>query len=86
MNYKELVAAAIKTGYTVSVYDGEEWAVKRSTNFAEIVEMVDAVEEAGLRFRDGKNIVGWALIIPSLDPSEEIADCWEKTAEEFGIY
>lgn len=61
--YKHFIKYALKDGYTVSVYDGEEWQVKRSTGYKAIVEAVESVEEAQLRIRDKDgNIKGWARV------------------------
>ena len=44
--YLNLVKHAIGLGYTVSVWDGEEWQVKRSTSLKAISEAVKSVDEA----------------------------------------
>lgn len=61
--YKHLIRHAIAAGHTVSVWDGEEWQVKRSTAYKAIVEAVESVDEATLRIlsRDG-GIIGTALV------------------------
>lgn len=74
-NINSMIGEAIKRGLLVSVFDGEEWAVKRSANKKEILEAINSVEEAQIRLRDaGGNAVGWALLIPSLEDDESIAD------------
>lgn len=61
--YKQLVKYVIKDGNTVSVWDGEEWQVKRSTGYKAIVDAIESVDEAQLRIRDQQgNILGWALV------------------------
>ena len=55
--YKHLIKHALKAGYTVSVYDGEIWEVKRSTSYKAIVECVESVEEAALRIRDKEGAI-----------------------------
>ena len=74
--YIELVKKALYLGYTVSVWDGEEWQVKRSNLYKAIVDAIESVEEAQVRFRDcAGEITGWALIIPfGVDPDETLAD------------
>ena len=54
--YKDLVKYALKNNDTVSVFDGEEWAVRRSVSFQEIVDAIESVEEAELRIRDTDEI------------------------------
>ena len=74
--YKALVKYALSMGHTVSVYDGEEWAVKKSTAYNAIVEAVESVEEAELVIRDAEgNKVAWALVQPfGLADDETIVD------------
>ena len=75
--YKHLIKHAINDlGYTVSVFDGEEWPVKRSTIQRDIYAAIDSVEESQLRFRDKEGkYVGWALIIDYADePENSVVD------------
>jgi hypothetical protein len=74
--YSNLIATALKKGFTVSVWDGEEWQVKRSSKISEIVDAVKSVDEAQLRFRDSTNeIVGWALCSAyGLEADETVID------------
>lgn len=50
--YKHLVKYALAQGLTVSVWDGEVWSTKRSTNYQEIIDDIEGLEDATLRFRD----------------------------------
>lgn len=73
--YIDLVKTAIKQGYTVSVWDGGEWQVKRSKSLKAIMEAVKSVEEAQLRIRNGDEVVGWARVsIYGVDPEETVID------------
>lgn len=74
--YITLVKTALANGYSVSVWDGEEWQVRRSTGYQEITEAIKSVEEAQLRFRDsGGQVVGWALVSAyGLEPDETVID------------
>jgi hypothetical protein len=74
--YTNLIKYALKDGHTVSVWDGEEWQVKRSTSFKAIKEAVESVEEAVLRIRDTEgNIIGWASVSAfGLEPEETVVD------------
>jgi hypothetical protein len=61
--FKHFIKYSLKAGHTVSVYDGEEWQVKRSTGYKAIVEAVESVDEAQLRVRDIEGrVVAWALV------------------------
>ena len=73
-----LLKAGFTHGYTCSVWDGEEWQVKRSTSITECMKAVRSVEEAELRFRDqAGEIVGWAWVSDTddLEPDEKVMDC-----------
>lgn len=73
--YIDLVKTAIKKGYTVSVWDGDEWQVKRSKSLKAIIEAVKSVEEAQLRIRNGDEVVGWARVsVYGVDPEETVID------------
>ena len=74
--YKDLIKYALGSGCTVSVWDGGEWQVKRSTSYKDIKDAIESVEEAQLRIRDAEgNYLGWALIIPyGVEPDETVAD------------
>ena len=73
--YLSLIKKALDKGLSISVYDGEEWQVKRSTGYKEIKEAIESVDESQLRLRnsDGE-IVGWALIILDCEPDCMVAD------------
>lgn len=79
--YVTLVNEMIAGGYAITVWDGEEWATRRSTNKVEILEAIEAVEEAELRVFEpdtcagrGKQI-GWAQVSPyGLAPDETVVD------------
>jgi hypothetical protein len=74
--YKHLVDYALKAGHKISVWDGEEWQVSKSTLEPKIIEAVESVEVAQLRIvdADGKE-QGWALVIPfGLEDDETVAD------------
>jgi hypothetical protein len=73
--YKHLVKHTLARGFTVSVFDGEDWDVKRSNKYQTIIDSIESVEEAQIRIRDTDgNNVGWALVIPGLNDDETVAD------------
>jgi hypothetical protein len=90
--YKHLIKFALSCKYTVSVWDGEEWQVKHSSKYQEIVDAVESVEEAELTIRDGQNNkMGWALVAAfGLEDDETVMDntltCfmedWDKAYSE----
>jgi hypothetical protein len=66
-----LIKYALAQGCTISVWDGEEWQVKRSTSYKDIKDAAESVDESQLRIRDSEdNKVGWALLslIAPLNP------------------
>ena len=74
--YRHLVKHALSQNCTVSVWDGEEWQVKRSKSFKAIVDAIESVEEAQLRIRDiDENCKGWAMVSAfGLEPEETVID------------
>lgn len=73
--YKHLVKHSLNKGFSVSVWDGEEWQVKRGTKYQAIIDAIESVEEAQIVIRDAEGVkMGWALVIPSLDDDETVAD------------
>ena len=73
---KSLVKHAISLGYTVNVFDTEEWSLMGSTKVNEIMAEIDGVGEAELVFigNDGGQ-VGWAYVIDhGGDGSENVSD------------
>jgi hypothetical protein len=80
--YRELIKKALAANLTVSVYDGEEWQVKRSTKLNEIVAAVKSVDEAWLMIRDSEKTIGNAICSAyGLAPDETIIDCSTSLVE-----
>lgn len=81
-----LIAAAFAAGFVISVDDGEGFAVKRSTDKAQIIEAATAVDMATLVFRDAATGIktGWVLLVfgNASDGSELIADYSANPATE----
>lgn len=77
-----LVRAALRAGYTVSVYDEEEWTVKRSDSEAVILPELASTETTTLRFRHNGATVGSMLLIWGNDETGEelIADYTDNDA------
>lgn len=75
-----LIRYAKDKGCVISVYDGEAYAVRRSSNEREIIEAINSVEEAQVIIRraDNGDRVAWALIIPDLAADEKVSDCTDN--------
>lgn len=85
--YEHLVKKALFHDFRISVYDGDEWAVKKSNNEFEILDCIKSVDESELHFH--RNIekapwtdkVGWAkIILGNNDITESVADhnCYDE--------
>jgi hypothetical protein len=73
--YKHLIKHCLSMGCTVSVWDGEEWQVKRSTGYKAIIDAIESVEEAQLRIRQKDAVIGWALVSAfGLEDDETVVD------------
>jgi len=71
-----LIKYALAGGNTISVWDGEEWQVKRSTSYKAIKAAVDSVGDSTLRIRNsvGEELAS-AYIIPfNGSPDEYVSD------------
>lgn len=74
--YKSLVKFALAKNCVVSVWDGEEYQVKRSSAYKAIIEAIESVEMAELIIRDAEGAkVAWAMIIPfGVEDDETVGD------------
>jgi len=72
--YKSLVKFALADNKVVSVWDGEEFQVKRSDKYQDIIDAIESVEECSLTIRDTDGVVGTALIIHDTGDDENVAD------------
>jgi fatty acid-binding protein DegV len=76
----KLVRAAIKSNYSVSLYDGEYWPLERSKSHKEVMNAMFSTDEDVLLFRDpaGKKI-GKVLLIHG--NGEDIISDWSDNTE-----
>lgn len=60
----KMVKDALAAGHSISVFDGEEWPVKRGTDYGKITAEIAATDETTLRFvtREGA-VVGSVLLV-----------------------
>lgn len=76
-----IVSAALDAGHRVSVFDGEEWVVKFSTNRAKILKACGSTEEDTLRIRDALgNRVGSVTLVYGNEPGVLISDHTDNEA------
>jgi len=61
--YKHLVKFALAQGHVISVWDGEEWQVKRSNHYKDIIDAIESVEEAELRIRSTEATNGGLTLV-----------------------
>jgi hypothetical protein len=60
----KLVNDALAAGYSISVYDGEEWALRSGKDAATVLAAMGSTDMDKLRFRDADdNIIGTVLLI-----------------------
>lgn len=70
-----LVTACLARGFAVSVSDGEDWPVKRSTNKTEILEALFSTDEdvIVIRTKNGEK-AGWFQLIYGNDGYDVVSD------------
>jgi hypothetical protein len=70
-----LVKACLDRGFAVSVNDGEEWVVKRSTDKATILAALFSTDEDQIVIRDASGArAGWFHLIYGNDGYDVVAD------------
>ncbi|TPJ51767.1 MULTISPECIES: hypothetical protein [unclassified Mesorhizobium] len=63
-----LIKKALGLGWTVSVYDGEEWALQQSSDYEAITTEIAATDETQIIFRGGiGQRIGWLQLIHGND-------------------
>jgi hypothetical protein len=74
--YQHLVKFALRCKYTVSVWDGEEWQVEKSSKYQDIIDAIESVEEADLVVRNAQgDKMGWAKVSAfGLEDDETVID------------
>jgi hypothetical protein len=73
--YKHLIKHCLSMGCVVSVWDGEEYQVIKSTSYKAIIDAIESVEEAQLRIRQKDVVIGWALVSAfGLEDDETVVD------------
>ena len=79
---KKVVEKALRMGYMISLYDGEEYCVKRSTDKALILANIyqTDMDRMYFRYRETGEQVGSVLFVYGNSASEVLAD-WSDCAE-----
>jgi len=74
--YRHLIKHALRKAFSISVdTGGDELDLRRSKSLKDIVDAVEACDEAVMLFRDQENNKqGFALVIAGLADDETIAD------------
>jgi hypothetical protein len=73
--YKSLVKFALDNNAKVSVWDGEEWAVKKGTKYQTIIDAIESVDISEIRLRDAnEDVIGWALIVLDNEDDATVSD------------
>ena len=72
---KRVVRAAIEAGFTVSLWDGGEWTVKRSSKLPEVMRAMFTVDEERLDIRDSEGgFIGHVWFIYGNDGWDALGD------------
>lgn len=73
--FRSLIRNIVKAGYTVSLFDGQEFVVKRSTSLEVLEAAANSTGEDQLRIRDQDgNHVGTILLVWGNEDETLIAD------------
>jgi hypothetical protein len=70
---RKIIERALRANYQVSVFDGEEWPVKRSTDYDTIASDVAQTDLTQLRFRQAGVFVGDLWLVHGND-EDVVAD------------
>ena len=78
---ERIVDKALAAGYTISVYDGEAWPLKRSSNRPDILAAMYSTDSDLLRFRlpESGDSVGAILLIYG-NGTDVVSDCTDNEA------
>lgn len=59
----KIITDALAAGYLISVFDGEAWALKPSSDYVVITADIAATDMTQLRFRKDGKVIGSVLLI-----------------------
>jgi hypothetical protein len=69
-----VVKSALKLGYTISVWDGGDWAIKSSSGYKAVMEACFSTDEDILVFRNGGVKVGSVSLVYGNSGYDVISD------------
>lgn len=78
--YKHLVKHALTQNCLISVFDGEEWQLNKSSKYQSIIDSIESVEEAEIKIyckfdTRGEGYKGWARVSAyDLNDDETVID------------
>jgi len=76
-----IINRGLAKGYTVSVNDGEEWTVKRSTDAHQVRDALQSTDADLIRFRDTQGqSVGTIYFVWGNSPDEVVCDHSDNAA------
>jgi hypothetical protein len=76
-----IVDRALAKGYSISVYDGEEYALKRSTSRREIMDSLQSTDSDLLTVRNATgDKIGMIFFVWGNSPDEIVCDCSDNPA------
>ena len=78
-----ILRKALKLGYTVSVFDGEEWALARSTDIDRITSEIAATDCTTLRFRNSKGDSVGQIFLVHGNEEDVVSDMSDNAAMAF---
>lgn len=71
---RKMCRSLCAAGYSLSVWDGEEWAIKRSIQPDIVVAELRATDEERVRVRNGDRIIGDIYLVYGNSPWEVVAN------------
>lgn len=73
-NIRKLVKVALEDGCVISVYDGEEWCLKKASSVDEVMKSIQSTDCDTLRLRKNNEIVGNVFCMYGNSAEEVFAD------------
>jgi len=71
---RAIVNRALANGWSIDVYDGEEWTVKKSVSTSQTMKATMTTDEDVLRFRDADGVVGIVSLVYGNDGWDVVSD------------